>query len=271
MKFMNQARLFGMYQEEAGNEDQGGGGGGDESPPADVPPADDNNNPPANDAPEWLMGKYHIEGKSVEEATNEQAKAYKELSGKFGSFTGAPDAYTVELSEGLTEMGIEITAEDPMMVAAMEYAKESNMSQDGFKGLVELYGMQKVAEAQADQEYQAEQMKALGANAGARITNIEEWGAKNLDAETFDALKGMATSVESVKAIEQLISLSRSKPVDIDNAAPAGGSTAEDVAALQFEKDAHGNRRINTDPAFKARYQKMRNEVYGTGEHRQMM
>lgn len=272
---MNQARLFGTYQEEAGTEDNsgGGGGGGDDVNDNNEPPADDAT-PPEGDtptAPEWLLDKYHTEGKSIEDATAEQAKAYSELSGKFGSFTGAPEAYEVALSEELTEMGIEIAAEDPMMVAAMEYAKESNMSQEGFAGLVNLYAMQQVADAKAGEEYQSEQMKALGANAGSRIQSIQQWGSKNLDAETMTALEGMATSVESVKAIEQMISMTRNASVDVDDAAPAPGATAEDVSAMQFEKDENGNRRINTDPDFKKRYQKLRNEVYGTNEHRQMV
>lgn len=266
MKFMNQERLFGTCQEEAGAEDGIISGG---ETPAETPT--ETPTEVSADAPEWLLGKYYTEGKSIEDATAEQAKAYNELSGKFGSFTGSPEAYEVALSEELTEMGIEIAPDDPMMVAAMEYAKESNMSQDGFAGLVNLYAMQQVADAKADSEYQAEQMKALGANAGSRIQNIEQWGGKNLDAETFEALKGMATSVESVKAIEQMISMTRNASVDVDNAAPAPGATTEDVSAMQFEKDEHGNRRINSDPEFKKRYQKLRNEVYGTSEHRQMV
>jgi hypothetical protein len=40
---------------------------------------------------------------------------------------------------------------------------------------------------------------------------------------------------------------------------------------MQFEKDEHGNRRIATDPEFKARYIKLRNEVYGTEDHKQII
>lgn len=284
MEFMNQARLFGSYQEEAGGEDAGGGGGGD-APPAgddagtvaamakgDTPPTGDT--PPAGEAPtapEWLLGKYHTEGKSVEEATTEQAKAYNELSGKFGAFTGAPEEYAIALSEELTEAGVTMDKDDPMVEAAMKFAKESNMSQEGLSGMLNLYGMQLAAEQQADIDYKAEQMAALGPSGESRIENIRQWGNKNLDAETVAGLEKMATSVESVKAIERLISLTRGAAVDVDNTTPAAGAGAEDVAAMQFEKDEHGNRRINTDPAFKARYQKLRNEVYGTDEHRVMV
>lgn len=80
--------------------------------------------------PEWLQGKYITEGKTQEESIAEQAKAYNELSGKFGAFTGAPDEYAeTALSDELKEMGIEIANDDPMLQAAREFAKKSNMSQ----------------------------------------------------------------------------------------------------------------------------------------------
>jgi len=280
MKFMNQARLFGTYQEEAAADGAASGGGDPAAPPAaDAPAANGDAAAVAEmaggdaptDAPEWLLGKYHTEGKSVEEATTEQAKAYNELSGKLGAFTGAPEEYEIALSEELTEAGVTMEKDDPMVESAMKFAKEAGMNQEGLNGMINLYAMQMLAEQKADTEYKAEQMKALGPQADSRIQNIQQWANKNLDAEMVTALEGMATSVESVKAVERLISMTRGAPVNVDNAAPAPGAGMEEVNAMQFEKDGNGNRRINTDPVFKARYQKMRNEVYGTEEHRVMV
>lgn len=225
-----------------------------------------------HERPEWLLDKYATDGKTVDEATAEQAKAYKELSGKFGAFTGAPEEYAeVALSDELKEMGIEISADDPMLEAAKEFAKESNMSQEGFNGMVNLYAMQQVAEQKAQAEYKEQQLKALGPNANSRIENIQQWANKNLDPETIQGLEQIATSAESVKAIERLISMTRSAPMDADGSNNNAGATAEDVRSMQFEKDEHGNRRIATDPEFKARYIKLRNEVYGTEDHKQII
>jgi len=223
----------------------------------------------AAEAPEWLQSKYVTEGKSQEESIAEQAKAYNELSGKFGAFTGAPEEYTeVALSEELQELGVVLDNEDPMLAAAKEFAKDSNMSQEGLEGLVNLYAMQQVAEQKALTEYKEEQLKGLGANANSRIKNIQQWAGKNLDAETVQGLEGMATSAESVKAIERLISMTRGQAVDPSEANNNSGASAEDVSAMQFEKDQHGNRRINTDPEFRARYTKLRNEVHGLDDHK---
>ena len=275
MQFMNQARLFGTYQEEAAADGAAGGGGDatttdDSATVADMAGGD----APTGDAPtapEWLLGKYHTEGKSIEEATTEQAQAYNELSGKFGSFTGAPDTYEITLIDKLTELGVTMEKADPMLEAAMKFANESNMSQDGFNGMLNLYAMQLAAEQKADIEYKAEQMKALGPQADARIKNIQQWASSKLDPEMVASLENMATSVESVKAIERLISMTRSAPINVDDATATTGAGQEEVQKMQFEKDEHGNRRINTDPVFKAKYQKMRNEVYGTHEHKVMV
>ena len=280
MKFMNQWRLFGTYQEEAGGDTAPAGGGDTGGEPAgDAPAANGDaatvadmaggDNP--TDAPEWLQGKYVTEGKTQEESITEQAKAYNELSTKFGAFTGAPEDYEIALSEELTEAGVTMEKDDPMVESAMKFAKESNMSQEGLNGMINLYAMQMLAEQTADAEYKAEQMKALGPQADARITNIQQWANKQLDPEMVTALEGMATSVESVKAIERLISMTRGASVDVPDTVASPGAGMEEVQAMQFEKDGNGNRRINTDPVFKAKYQKMRNELYGTEEHRQMV
>jgi hypothetical protein len=222
--------------------------------------------------PEWLQGKYVTEGKTQEESITEQAKAYNELSGKFGAFTGAPDEYTdVVLSDELKELGIEISSDDPILQAAKEFAKDSNMSQDGLNGMVELYAMQQVAQQTADNEFKAEQMKELGTNADSRIQNIQQWAGKNLDTETLAGLEGFATNAGAVKAIEQLIKMTGNTSVDADETTANQGANAEEVQKMQFELDSNGNRRLQTDPEFRAKFNKMKNEVYGTNEHRVMV
>lgn len=266
---INKDWLGRVFRDEAnGDGDGGDGGGGD----GDNNSGDGDQGDGDNQAPEWLQSKYVTEGKSQEESIAEQAKAYTELSTKFGAFTGAPDEYTeVVLSDELKELGIEIDKDDPMLKAAQEFAKESNMSQEGLSGLVNLYAMQQVAEKKAEDEYKADQMKELGNNAEARITNIQQWASKNLDAETLAGLEGFATNAGAVKALEQIIKLTGNKSVDVDESKGNPGVDESEVKAMQFELDDHGNRRINTDKAFKAKYEKARNDLYGMEEHRQMI
>lgn len=278
---INKNWLGRVFREEASDQGSDDGGGGDNQNNqddggkgvADLLNQDDKgtDDKSGDDRPEWLQDKYMTEGKSVADATNEQAKAYSELSSKFGSFTGAPESYEVSISEELKEAGVEISADDPMVEQAMAFAKESNMSQEGFNNMIELYSMQQVAEQKADQEHIAEQMKTLGNNAEARVNNIGLWSDKNLDPELSAGLKSMATTAEGVKALEKLITMTGNSAVDVDAAQNNSGASAEEVTAMQFEKDEHGNRRINTDKEFKARYEKLRDQVYGLGENRQMV
>lgn len=220
--------------------------------------------------PDFLLDKYLADGRTMEEATAEQAKGYAELQKRFGAFTGSPDNFEINISEELKEAGVVVEADDPLVQQVMEFAKESNMSQEGMDGLINIYMEQQIAESKALDEYKAEQMKSLGANADARVNNIAEWGSKNLDGETFQALQGMVTSAESVKAIEQLIGMTRNQAVDADGAQHNGGLGVEELRKMQFETDGHGNRKLQSDPEFRARYNKLAQQVY-PGEHKQVV
>lgn len=267
---INKQWLGRVFREEAGT-DGGEGGGGEQ--PAEQAPEQVNESPTeVAEQPEWLQGKYVTDGKSQEESIAEQAKAYNELSGKFGSFTGAPESYELSFSDELKEAGLEFKEGDPMIEAATKFAQEAGMNQEGFDQMLNLYGMQTLASAAAQQEdndaFAADQMKALGSNAQSRIQNINDWANKHLDAEDIEGIQAMTTTAESVKAVERIIAMTRGASVDIDDSKSNSGASSEDVSKMQFEKDEHGNRRINTDPEFKKRYIKLRNEVHGTEDHK---
>lgn len=212
------------------------------------------------DAPEWFKGDKY---KSV----SEQAKAYNELEGKFGSFTGAPDEYGVFLSDELKEQGIEIAADDPIMEEAMKFAKDSSMNQEGFNNMVNLYAMTKIAENNAMEESKVEEIKSLGANAQTRLDNLSKWGKANMSDDQYAGFEEMLTTASSVQAVERLISMTRAAPLSPDGVQKASSVSSEELKAMQFEKDEHGNRRIQTDPDFKARYNKLKGEVWGADDH----
>lgn len=279
---INKQWLGRVYRDEANNDGGGDGGGGGDDNNQDNSQDNNQNNEQNNDNNsgdenklEWLQSKYVVEGKTQEESITEQAKAYNELSTKFGSFTGAPENYEVAFSDELKEAGIELKDGDPMIEAATEFAKNAGMNQEGFTDMLNLVGMQKLAEAKAMQEdndqFAADQMKALGTNAESRIQNINDWANKHLDAEDIQGIQAMTTTAESVKAVERIIAMTRGASVDVDESQSNSGASAEDVKEMQFAKDEHGNRKINTDPEYRKRYQKLRNEVYGTEDHKVMV
>lgn len=216
------------------------------------------------DAPEWFkQDKYAT--------VADQAKAYKELEGKFGSFTGSPDEFSINVSEELQERGVEFAADDPIIEEAINFAKESGMNQEGFDKMLGLYGMVKVAEQEAEKEYREIELKSLGDKAQQRVDNLNQWGKANLSDDLFQGFQEMAVSANAVQALERLVAMSRNAAVSPDSLTPAGGVTAEEVRAMQFETDDHGNRRIQTDPEFKERFKKLSAQVWGSEEYRNIV
>ena len=241
------------------------------SPSPDPAPNPDPAPAPSDDRLDFVLDRYRADGRSEQEAALEQAKGYNELRSQFGAFTGAPDEYEAKLSDELVEAGVVLDADDPLMEAAMAYAKEANMSQDGFSGMIELYAKAQLAEHQALEELKAEQMKALGPDAAKRVEGINNWIDANMDAETAEGLRGVIQSADGLKAVEQLIAKTRNAPVAPNDAPPAPSVSAEEVQQMQFATDEHGNRKINIDPAFRKEYERKRDALYGTQEHRQMI
>jgi len=206
---------------------------------------------------DFVLEKYQAEGRTPEEAAFEQAKAYGELQGRFGSFTGAPDEYQVNLDESYAEHDIQMDSEHPLYDDIVEFAKDSNMNQEGFDKIVDLFAMSELAEQQAHQEIMQEELALLGDNGQSRLDNISKWAQVNLKPDMLESFNALATSAESVKALESLISMTRAAPMDAQApAAPAADMNK--LKEMQFALDDNGNRKMATDP----NYRKMVEEMY---------
>ena len=212
------------------------------------------------DKPEFMLDKF--------KTLDAQAKGYKELESRFGSFTGAPEAYEVSISDELKEAGFDVPEDDLMMQEAQKFAKDLNMNQEGFGKMVEMYGMVKLAENKAIEEHTASELKALGDNGTTRINNLSAWGKANLSSDLYEGFEGLATTALGVQALERLVAMTRSAPVNPATASAPAGVSSEELRAMQFEKDEHGNRKLQTDPEFKARFKKLSEQVYGSEENR---
>ena len=180
------------------------------------------------EAPEWFKGDKY---KSVAD----QAKAYSELSSKYaekvGSFTGAPEAYEVAVE------GIELSSDDPLLQDVQAWAKESNLSQEGFNGLVERFAQHQIAQqAAANQRAEAE-IKQLE-NSDQRIADINDFLKANVGAD-YDALADAVTTAAGVRALEALIKKAGAKPTIAEGDSPQGASQAE-IEKLMTEKDDSG-------------------------------
>jgi hypothetical protein len=207
------------------------------------------------ETPEWLKADKY---KTVEA----QAKAYGELEGRFGAFTGAPEEYELHISDELKEAGFNVDPEDPVVQEFSKWAKESNLSQDGYNGLIEMKGMLDAAEAKAHEDKMAEEIKSLGAQGQERIGNINAWANANLPADMIDGFNSMVTNAASVAAIETLISKTRNAPISPEGLAPQPSVSTEQLKEMQFAKDERGNRKM-ADPEYRANFNKLAAEVWG--------
>ena len=208
--------------------------------------------------------------------TDDVLKSYGELEKRFGSFTGAPEEYGFNVSEDMTakfeELGLEISTEgDPLYEAALEMAKETGMNQEGFDRLANLYLMTQLGDIEAAKANTAQEMANLGEKAEVRINNLRAWGENNLSPELYQAFTDTVTNAQSVQVFEHLIAQTRNAPVSDVSATQAPSISAKEVNDMQFAKDEHGNRRINTDPAFKAEYQQKLKQLHGDSPNRIMI
>ena len=208
--------------------------------------------------------------------TDDVLKSYGELEKRFGSFTGAPEEYGFNVNENMAakfeELGLEISTEgDPLYEAALEMAKETGMNQEGFDKLANLYLMTQLGDIEATKAQTAQEMANLGEKAEVRINNLRAWGESNLSPELYQAFSDTVTNAASVQVFEHLIAQTRNAPVSDVAAQQAPSISASEVQAMQFAVDDNGNRKISTDPAFRAEYQQKLKQLHGDAENRIMI
>jgi len=188
-------------------------------------------------------------------SVGELEKSYKELestfSKKLGAFEGAPEEYSIS-DELLTDDA------KPVFEFASQWGRENQLSNEGMENLVK--GFTEFQVKQTDENMKAEYNK-LGSDAEARLTNARQFLESNLGEDGARALGGALTSAAAVEALEKLIASSKSP-----SAAPTNVSTklsAEKVKSMRFTMDDNGNRRMESDPAYRAEVLKAEQSLLG--------
>lgn len=213
---------------------------------------------------DFLLDKFKKEGRSDEESLAEQARAYNELQKRFGSFKGAPDEYKITLDDNLAEMGLTLETDDPIVMAAMEWAKKSNLDQEGFNGLINIMAQQEVARIEAENQMQLDAIKSMGENGAQLIRNLDLWGKSHLSPDEYKGFIQAGQSPESIRALAKLVSMTRNAPVNPSNTKPAESISESELNEMRSAVDARGQRRIAVDPVYRAEYEKKMALKYGT-------
>lgn len=220
---------------------------------------------------EFVKDKYRKEGRSEQEAAYEQAKAYLEAEKRLGGFTGAPEDYQLVVSDDMKAAGVDIDPEDITIKSMMDFAKRTNMSQESFNEFISEIAKNEIAKEEASKAEAAEAIKQLGVDGQKRIENINAVLKSKLDEASYQGLIGSINSIEAIKGIEALIASTRNAPVNPSSVSSAPTITKAEVQAMQFEKDQFGQRRIHSDPAFAAEFERKAALVYGTEPYKQIV
>ncbi len=214
--------------------------------------------PGEGDAPDWFKsGKY----KTVQA----QAEAYNALESKFGSFTGAPEAYELNASDELTEAGVTFADDDGMVGEFKTLATDMGINQEGFDKMLNLYGMVQLAEATADQESRKVEMDSLGTTAQTRIDNISNWGKANMSAEQYQTFEGMFNTAGSIAVMERMIARTAAPSIAPAQVVAQPSITQAKLTEMQFAKDQYGARKMN-DPSYRAEFNRLNKEL-NPGDH----
>ena len=189
----------------------------------------------------YANGKYT----SVSDLEKGYAELQKSYSQKLGAFTGAPEAY--ELGEGVS-----------VPEGVLEYAREQQFSNEALNGLVEAYSSEQNAAAES---YIQEQREALGKDADTRINNVKDWARANLGEDSLEALNGMVTTAAGVEMFERIAKINQgTAPAQV--AAPKQSVDKDTLKAMRFAKDEFGNRKMSSDPSYRAKVEGLEAELF---------
>jgi len=173
-------------------------------------------------------------------------EGYTNLQKKLGSFTGAPEEYSID--------GIEYNAEHPLFSELQKYGKDNNLSNEGYQGLVNvLLENEKFAQEEAAKQ-RDEVIKGLGENGHARIQNIDDFLNANAQLSEeqvalVEEAKGLPGGVE---LLEAFISMGKApKPASDTQVETKTAYSRDKLKEMQFAKDEFGNRKMSSDPAYR--------------------
>ena len=208
----------------------------------------------APECPEWLPEKF--------KAPEDLANAYSELQKKFSQGKHkAPEEYDTSIFSNAN-----IPEDDELFNTYREWAKDNGISQDAFEQLAGKFIEMAGSEAeQAEISYQ-EEYKKLGNNADAVIKSMTDWASSLVrkgvwGQDDFEEFKIMGGTAQGLRALQKIRSYYGDKPVPIDVAPTSDAPSKDELMAMV------GNPEYQTNPAYRAKVEKMFENVFGKDEY----
>lgn len=211
----------------------------------------------APERPEWLPEKF--------KAPEDLANAYSELQKKFSQGKHkAPEEYDTSIFANAN-----IPEDDELFNTYRDWAKENGISQDAFEQLAGKFIEMAGSEAeQAEISYQ-EEYKKLGNNADAVIKSMTDWASSLVrkgvwGQDDFEEFKIMGGTAQGLRALQKIRSYYGDQAIPVSVAQPEGLPSKDELQAMV------GKPEYNTDPSYRAKVEKLFDQVYGTQDYAPM-
>jgi len=179
--------------------------------------------------PEYIPEKFWDTDRN-EIKVEELGASYKALEQKLGMRTedlvrqvqedyenqrksSVPESYEVRIPEVPEDVEITVDPEQELVKSWQQICKDNGLSQEVFDQGVAAFVNNEIAGLPNLQE----EMSKLGDNARERIEAADLWSKKYLSTDAYDAIANLASTAEGVKALEEIMSLSKSKPLPNTN------------------------------------------------------
>ena len=210
--------------------------------------------------PEWYPEKFWNEddGPDLENLV----KSYNELQKKFSQGKHkSPDKYDTAIFE---EAGI--GDDDPLYSVYKDWAKENGVSQAAFEQLAGTFIEMAQGESQQAEISYKEEYEKLGPNADIAIKSMTDWASSLVrkgvwSDDDFEEFKIMGGTAQGLRALQKIRSYYGDKPVPIDVSPTSDAPSKEELMAMV------GKPEYQSDPAYRAKVEKMFENVYGNQEY----
>ena len=178
-----------------------------------------------SDKPEFVQDKFWDADRKEVNLEN-LASSYNALEKKLGSRTEdlskqvrqdleqerlgkVPEEYKVTVPE-LPE-NVDVSVSDDMEIVQWwkDTAKQNGLSQEQFDEGVKVF----IDNAMATLPDVNAEMEKLGDNSKERVEAAELWSKKNLSPEAYNTFSSVASTAEGVKAIEEIMSMTKDSPM----------------------------------------------------------
>lgn len=171
--------------------------------------------------------------------------------------SSVPESYEVRLPEVPEDVEITVNPEQELVKSWQQICRDNGLSQEVFDQGVAAFVNNEIAGLPNLQE----EMAKLGDNARERIEAADLWSKKYLSTDSYDAIANLASTAEGVKALEEIMSLSRSKPLPNTNTVIDVELDERDLQSMM--KDPRYWKEGMKDPAYIAKVTNLYQKKYG--------